>query len=564
MVGKLKSFWVLLVGDPMEIGSERYFIRVACIIPSVFLVLLCIVHLSLSLNLAPVLYAGGSALIIFGLYLIVRLRSCLFYPKLILSVFGLILVDFTWYSKFLSNGPVLMFIMIYSALLLWVWDGKGLMVMLSIYFLNIAALFLIEKSVPETLLVYNMPDRRVADIYVSFALYSAMLIFLLYIVKRELTRQTEQALQSDKLKSAFLSNMSHEIRTPLNAIIGFSQLLSEDLPGQSKQQCISNIQKGSYQLLHLIDDILVLSKIEAGQFELTKRVFNLKEIFSELYDTFSIIALTKNKREVEIKYEIEGDGILLNTDPFRLKQALSNLIDNAIKFTTHGNITFSCRRDGYKLLFTVSDTGIGIPPEDQKIIFERFARFDYDGMNPDGTGIGLSIAQKIISSLDGHMWVNSTVGEGTTFSFTLPSTVVARAPEIRGNATLVTKPSVPMNPNPILIVEDDLANSLIIKKTLEIIGIKSHHVTNGYDAIGFVKENPGTALILMDLKLPKLSGYEAAKRIKEIAPGIPIIAQTAYAMYGDREKALEAGCDDYISKPYDLQDFKKLILRHLE
>ncbi len=564
MLDKLKSMWIAIIGDPGITGSERYFVRTACFVASIFLFILCVIHIIMNLKPAPVFYAGGSALVLLGLYFFVRFRSYLFFPKLILSIFGLIMLDFTWYSKFLSNGPVLLYIMIFGALLLWVWDGKWLVFLLGIYFINIVTLFIIEKFSAESLLLYPDPVIRRIDIYLSLTIYSMLLISLLYIVKREFIRQREQALKSEKLKSAFLSNMSHEIRTPLNAIVGFSQLLNESFDEQNKQLYVSAIQQSSDQLLHLIDNILVLSKIEAGQFEIQNKVFSLKELFIELENTFSIIALKKNKSNIQIKYDLEVDDIMLNTDPFRLKQVLSNLIENAIKFTSQGSIIFSCSEKNNRLLFSVKDTGIGIPEKDLKIIFDRFARFDYQGINPGGSGIGLSIAKEVINTLNGKMWVESIVGKGSTFSFCLPSTIITELFVKKDISGIKVEPSASTISKPILVVEDDPSSIIIVKEILATKNIKIHHVTDGYEAIEFIKKDPDIRLILMDLMLPKLNGYEATKIIKQIKPNIPIIVQTAYAMDSEREKALNAGCDDYITKPYNIQHFIDIILKYLK
>lgn len=563
MVEKLKPFWVSVIGNPAETGSEKYFVTAACFFASFFLFVLCLVHIIMNLKLIPVFYAGGSALVILGLYFLVRFGNCLFIPKILLSILGLLLLDFTWYSKFLSNGPVLMFILIFGALVLWVWDGKWLVFLLSLYFINVFVLFLIEKTAPEYAFSYHDPGRRSSDIYLSFVLYSSLLIFLLFIVKREFIRQADQALKADRLKSAFLANMSHEIRTPLNAIVGFSQLLNEDINNENKHHYTATIQQSSFHLLRLIDDILDLSRIEAGQFEIKKKIFSLKGLFIELQDTFSLIAVRKSKGNIQIKYDLPMGDILLNTDPSRLKQVLSNIIDNALKFTTQGSVVFSCKKDGNNLVFSISDTGTGIPDEDLKVIFERFARFDYQGMNPDGTGIGLSISRKIIDTLKGKIWVNSIIGKGSTFFFSLPSTIITEQPKPNDLTKIMTKPSVSMTPKPILIVEDDLASILIIKEALKSLNVEAHHVKDGYDAIDFVKMYPNISLILMDLKLPKLDGYETTKIIKQTNPKISIVAQTAYAMNGDREKAIAAGCDDYITKPIDLQHLRELVLKYL-
>jgi signal transduction histidine kinase len=221
---KLESLKISILGDTDQISSERYFVTLATLVASFFLLILCFVHIIISLKIAPVFLAGSSSLIMLGLYYFVRFRKCLFIPKIILTVGGLIMLDFTWYSKFLSNGPVLFFILIFAALVIWVWEGKQLVILLTFYFFNLTVLFYIDYNAKEIL--FNYPDlkTRSIDIFLSFSFYSFLLVFLLYAFKREFLRQKDKAIKSDKLKSSFLANMSHEIRTPMNGILGFSEL----------------------------------------------------------------------------------------------------------------------------------------------------------------------------------------------------------------------------------------------------------------------------------------------------------------------------------------------------
>jgi signal transduction histidine kinase len=374
----------------------------------------------MGLKIAPIFIAGGSSLVMFGLYLLLRFGNCLYIPKLILSIFGLIMLDLTWYTKYLSNGPVLFFILIFAALVIWVWDGKCLIRLLIFYFLNLAVLGIIDSNAPEYLFKNADPGKRSLDIYLSFFLYSSLLIFLLYIVKKEFIRQREKAMKSDKLKSAFLANMSHEIRTPMNAIVGFSQLLNDGVGSDSKQQYISIIQNSSNNLLRLINDIIDLSKIEAEDLEIKLSEISIRELFIELNEVYSSEIQKREKIDIQISYKLPDDDINVQSDSLRLKQILSNLLNNALKFTTHGTIIFSCEKKGRELVFSVSDTGTGIPEEDQSKIFDRFTKFNYQGMNTEGTGIGLSITEKLVSLLNGRIWFNSIFGKGSDFFFSIP------------------------------------------------------------------------------------------------------------------------------------------------
>lgn len=558
-----KSIWLSLFGDLDKISSEKYFVTLTSLVAAGFLLILCIVHIIMGLKIAPVILAGSSSLVMLGLYLFLRFGKCLYIPKVILTGLGLILLDFTWYSKYLSNGPVLFFILIFAALVIWVWEGKCLGILLVYYFLNLAVLGIIESNAPEYLFKYPEHANRSLDIYLSFFLYSSLLIFLLYIVKKEFIRQKEKAIKSDRLKSAFLANMSHEIRTPMNAIVGFSQLLNEETGSDSKQQYINIIQNSGENLLRLINDIIDLSKIEAEDLEIQHTEISIRELFIELKDVYSIEILKKEKSGVQISYNLPDDDFIVKTDPLRLRQILSNLLSNAIKFTSHGTIIFSCKKQDRELIFTVSDTGTGIPVDDQSRIFERFTKFNYQGLNTEGTGIGLSITEKLVSLLNGRIWFNSIVGEGSDFFFSIPFNESKNRSISKKKTEIMSVSSTTETIRPILVVEDDKTSYMLIKEFLRPLNLEIHHVTDGADAINFIKINPDTRLILMDIKLPFMNGYEATKTIKKTNPKIPIIAQTAYAMSGDREKALSAGCDDYITKPLDLQKLQQLVKTYL-
>lgn len=417
---RLNSLKTSIVGDIDNIGSERYFVTVACFAASIFLMLLCAVHLIMNLKTAPVFYAGLSSIIIMGLYFLVRFGTCLFIPKLLLTVLGLIMVDFTWYSKYLSNGPVLFFVFIFGALILWVWEGKALALLLSFYFLNIVVLFLIDYNTPSYLLAYQDNNMRMLDIYLSLFLYSSLLIFLLYVVKRDFIRQASKAIESDKLKSAFLANMSHEIRTPMNAIIGFSELLENEDKPEIKLNYINIIKNSSESLMKLIDDIIDLSKIESGSLQINISEFSINKLFHELKEIYTVILIKKDKTEIQLDFELPGEDFIICSDEFRIKQVLSNLLNNSIKFTSHGKISMHCSRKGPELIFSVSDTGTGIPVKDQIKIFDRFSKFNYKGMNIEGSGIGLSIVEKILGLLNGRIWMKSEWGAGSTFYFSIP------------------------------------------------------------------------------------------------------------------------------------------------
>lgn len=239
--------------------------------------------------------------------------------------------------------------------------------------------------------------------------------------KMDLQEAKERAEKSDKLKSAFLANMSHEIRTPLNSILGFSELLEEVRDEATKSQYLNIIQMNGANLLQLLSDLMELSKIEAGDLGLRYSIFMVSEIFAELKDTYMNELIRRNRKDVQLNYELPNGDIKIYSDPNRIKQVLSNLLTNASKFTINGHIIFRCQIINDEIVFSVSDTGTGIPEVDQKKIFERFTKFNYNSLNSEGTGIGLSIVERIVTILNGRIWFDSVYGKGSNFLFSIPS-----------------------------------------------------------------------------------------------------------------------------------------------
>jgi len=238
--------------------------------------------------------------------------------------------------------------------------------------------------------------------------------------KQDLQEAKERAEKSDKLKSAFLANMSHEIRTPMNSILGFSELLEEETSESIRIQYLKTIQSNGDNLMKLLDDLMDLSKIEAGDLTMRYSNFSVGKMFAELKEIFSIELIKREKLDVKLNYLLPNVELSLYSDPYRIKQVLSNLLTNAVKFTVDGNITFECQKVNDELIFSVSDTGTGIPEKDQQFIFERFMKFNYNSLNREGSGIGLSIVEKIVTLLSGRIWFKSVYGEGSSFYFSIP------------------------------------------------------------------------------------------------------------------------------------------------
>ncbi len=381
----------------------------------------------------------------------------------------------------------------------------------------------------------------------------------------ELIIAKEKAEESDRLKTAFLQNMSHEIRTPMNAIIGFSALLADNLNDKEKLNMYTKIieQRGS-DLLDIINDLLDISKIESGQYTLNIGECNINNLFVELNLFFRDYQERTSKQHIPLlmQHISDEDIIEIRTDSVKLKQILINLITNAFKYTEAGSVQCGCRLENDMLLFYVTDTGIGIAPDKSDFIFERFTRIVHpDFQSIGGTGLGLSIVKGIVGLLGGKVWFESEPGKGTTFYFTIKYI----SSELKRNITIIKKKErLSLNSNKsLLIVEDDMFNSIFLQEILSKDVKNIFKVTTGTEAVNFMQTHT-VDIIFMDVRLPDISGYDATKAILKIKPGIPIIAQTAYAEYNERQKALAAGCVDYISKPIKQADLRALLIKHLK
>jgi len=374
-----------------------------------------------------------------------------------------------------------------------------------------------------------------------------------------------KAEESDRLKTAFLNNMSHEIRTPLNGIMGFTDLICE--PGvtdELRQHYSSIINRNGNQLISIIDDIINIATIEAGQEVLHEDVSNVNTILDDLFNLFKEkVDLGKISFHYPTKLDEAQTSVVI--DDTKLTQILTNLIRNAIKFTEKGAIEFGCELLNESLKFWVKDTGIGIPAEFHELIFDRFRQ-----VNPDpeklygGNGLGLAISKAYIELMDGKIWVESSPGNGSCFFFTIPfkSAMSESKPKLTEDLSNSSLPSA--KSGTILLAEDEWSNFILVETYLTFSNFSIIHVTNGLDAIEEFRKRPEINLVLMDLKMPKMTGFEAAKIMKAEKPELPIIAITAYAMAGDREKAIAAGCDDYIAKPVKKGDLLALIDKYLK
>ncbi|MBK6345444.1 MAG: response regulator [Bacteroidales bacterium] len=380
--------------------------------------------------------------------------------------------------------------------------------------------------------------------------------------EREMIRAREIAEESDRLKSSFLANLSHEVRTPMNGIVGFSELLFDDsFDEESKRSFVETISQNSYQLLSIISDIIEISKIETEQLIVNYREFSLSGMMNDLEKKYRNPALNKSL-SLNFYISCREDDLIIISDEEKIRQALLHLLDNAIKFTEKGGIIVRCDKKGTSLEFCVEDTGIGVKSGSEELIFKPFRQVE-ESLNRKygGNGLGLPIAKAYIESLGGTLWLKPNPEGGSIFCFNLPARF--KATEMKNNPEELTE-----NPDysmfTFLIAEDEITNMTYLKKLLIPSGASFLSATTGKQAIEIIERNPRIHLVFMDIKMPEIDGLEATRIIKKMKPHIPVIATTAYAMTGDREMCISAGCDEYIAKPIRKAELFRIIRKVMD
>ena len=440
---------------------------------------------------------------------------------------------------------------------------------------KLIGLYSVDKTTPD---FFTEEHRQLAEALAgqaAIAIQNALLVQEVQQYTNELEQRvnerTAELINANRAKDEFLANMSHELRTPLNGILGFSETLLEGIRGalnERQEQAVEIIQSSGHHLLGLINDILDVSKIESGKFELQKDSILVNDVCQS---SLNFVRQLANKKSILIDYFSSPATSRIYADPKRLKQILVNLLNNAVKFTPeNGSVKLEVRADvsAGVMRFSVIDTGIGITPEDQQKLFKPFVQLDSSlSRQYEGSGLGLSLVKKLVEMHNGSIELQSEPEKGSCFSFTLPwgqEMQVHKIQDAVKETSVVDAELISNKRGKVLLAEDNTANVLVIQDYLESRGYQVSVIHDGRDVISRVEEFLPD-IVLMDIQMPKVNGFEATQRLRTDPrfATVPIIALTAFAMSGDRERCLEAGMNEYMSKPVKLKELQHMIEKFL-
>jgi len=381
----------------------------------------------------------------------------------------------------------------------------------------------------------------------------------------ELIKAKEKAEKSDALKSAFLANMSHEIRTPMNGILGFADLLKEpELNSEKQQKYIQIIKNSGVRMLNIINDIIDISKIEAGLMEVNIKESNINEQLEYIYTFFKPEVEAKGM-QLTFNYSLPLNKAIITTDREKLFAVLTNLVKNAIKYSHDGSIDFGYVSKGKFIEFYVQDTGVGIERDRLNAIFKRFVQADiFDKAARQGAGLGLTISKAYVEMLGGKLWVQSEIGVGSTFYFTIPYNKEISETKRVSNEIFSAKHEDEIKNLKILVVEDHEESALLLSILLRKMSREILYAKNGCEAIDICTNNPDIDLVFMDIKMPQMDGYETTRRLRQFNKDVVIISQTAFGLAGDEQKVIAAGCDGYLSKPIRKKELMALLYRFFD
>ncbi len=546
------NLWKNQIKSEEWFDFEKQFLLPLSLMGMFFSTVSVLLNIIMGLNRVLIAVPLAGVAIFTIVYIMARKDYHITFAKWLFIFSTLFLINLVWRYNYGDRGPWFFLLILLYSYLIFMLNGKQLLFLSIILIINVLVLFFYEYTHPNVLGHYPSDNVRMLDFYSAILLFGATAYVLMSIAKMSYLTQYKKAKTADKLKSSFLANMSHEIRTPLNAIVGFSNLLADGtIKEKEREEYISIINNSSETLLQLIDDILDVSLIEVNQVKTNKMDFSVNKLMQNLEKTYIPILKEKKGDAVELKLKLPEKSFWINSDQIRINQVLVNLLNNAIKFIHHGTIEFGYTLESNHLKFYVKDTGIGIEHDNLAHLFERFYKIEDDNRKLyRGTGIGLYLCKKIVEILGGTIHVSSEYGKGSVFYFYIPAvnltaeTVsIAKKPIEKHNQVVLSSKGI------ILIIEDDISSLVYFKKILQSINLEILEATDGRKGIKIFVEHPDISVVLLDIQLPGISGFDIIKELKKIRPEIPVIAQTAFAMAGDKENCLAAGFDDYISKP---------------
>lgn len=618
-MGKKSDFFqnlsITFFGNPKKIYIQQRYFNIVCFFSALATLLGTIVNFTIALNT----FITASTFLMFLSFLLLYFLSKkgVNYQVLLWSFSILFYALFTtiWFTNSGSKGPTTYSFFIFIFIINLVFGGKKIYLLNISFILLLIALFISERYFPDLILGYKSELQRFYD-HLFTAVFELILLTIIvsfivksyYEEKMSVERQrdtivkqnkelliTEQELErhknnleelisertdelkktneelvkakikaesSDKLKTAFLTNMSHEIRTPMNAILGFSDLLKNDLHPEKKEAYIQIIQDKGKLLLQLISDIIDVAKIESDQMVVVEQEFDFGKLIDDVQTVFSKKIQDYNK-PIKIKIKKNNFPYLFYSDGVRVKQIINNLVDNAVKYTDAGEIEIGCVLTQKWLEIYVKDTGVGIPEDKLEVIFNRFERVNISQAKlKEGTGLGLAISKKLARLLGGELFVKSELGKGSQFSLKLP--LKKNLSKKKSINLVVDEIENDWHDKTFLVAEDETVNFVLIEELLADTKAKFILAENGQIVLDELRKGTHVDAILMDIQMPVMDGHMALKIIRDEFPDIPVIAQTAYAFENEVTKMKDLGFVDVILKPIEQKKLIQSIQRVLK